>query len=460
MSLKRYLPFLLAPIAAGSFLSCGQQPAPGPGPLSVLIENVNVVDVERGQVVAGQQIAIDSGRIRYIGSEVPDAGSYATRIDGGGAYALPGLTEMHAHIPSPPASEARIEETLFLYLSNGITTIRGMLGHPYHLELRQRQEAGQLLSPRIFTSSPSLNGNTVPDPAEAARKVRQYAADGYDFLKIHPGIRRDVFDTLVRTAREAGIPFAGHVPVQVGIRHALQSGYATVDHVDGYLEGLVPEAAGVNPEENGFFGFRFTPLADTTLIGELMALTRQKQVWVVPTQSLFERWFAPTDADSLLAQPEMRYMPEETLASWKRTQQEYQSDPSWDPELWQAFDGIRRELIYRLYKEGYGLLLGSDAPQVFNVPGFSIHHEIAGMRRAGIPPDEILRMGTLYPARFFGMEDQSGSLEAGKEASLFLVGSNPLEDPAALREVRGVMLRGTWLSREALDEKLEAIARQ
>ena len=290
--------------------------------------------------------------------------------------------------------------------------------------------------------------------------MRQYAAEGYDFLKIHPGIQREVFDTLVKTAREAGIAFAGHVPVQVGIRHALESGYATVDHVDGYLEGLVPESAGVDPEENGFFGYNFTPLADTTLIDGLMALTREKQVWVVPTQSLFERWFAPTDADSLLAQPEMRYMPAETRANWKRSHEQYVSDPAWSPEQWQAFDAIRRQLIYRLSKEGNGLLLGSDAPQVFNVPGFSIHHEIAGMQRAGIPPAEILRMGTLYPARFFGREDQSGSLEAGKEASLFLVGGNPLEDPAALRQVQGVMLRGQWLSREAIDEKLEAIARQ
>ena len=460
MFLKRFLPFLLAPLSACSLLGCGQQPAPGPGPLSVLIENVHVVDVVGGQVISGQQIAIDSGRIRYIGSEVPDAGSYATRIDGGGAYALPGLTEMHAHIPSPPASQERIEQTLFLYLSNGITTIRGMLGHPYHLELRERQQAGELLSPRIFTSSPSLNGTTVPDPAEAARKVRQYAAEGYDFLKIHPGIKREVFDTLARTALEAGIPFAGHVPVQVGIRHALESGYATIDHVDGYLEGLVPETAGVNPEENGFFGYRFTPLADTALIGDLVALTREKQVWVVPTQSLFERWFAPTDADSLLAQPEMRYMPQETLANWKQSHEQYLSDPAWNPGQWQAFDAIRRQLIYRLYKEGHGLLLGSDAPQVFNVPGFSIHHEIAGMQRAGIPPAEILRMGTLYPARFFGLENQSGSLEAGKEASFVLVGGNPLEDPAALRGVQGVVLDGRWLSRSDIDARLAEIAGQ
>ncbi len=441
-----------------ALFGCGNPPAPMRGPQSVLIEHVHVVDVVRGETLADRQIAIDSGRILMIAEAVPDPNTYASRIDGQGAYAVPGLTEMHAHIPSPPATEAQIEETLFLYLANGITTIRGMLGHPYHLELRAKQEAGDLLSPRIFTSSPSLNGNTVPSPADAARLVAQYASEGYDFLKIHPGIQRDVFDTLVKTAREVGIPFAGHVPVQVGIRHALESGYATIDHVDGYLEGLVPEEAGVNPEENGFFGYNFTPLADTTRIASLVGLTREQQVWIVPTQSLFERWFAPTDADSLLAEPEMRFMAAETLQNWKNSHGQYLADPAWSPQQWQTFDALRRQLIYRLYKDGHGLLLGSDAPQVFNVPGFSIHHEMDAMRRAGIPPEDILRMGTLYPARFFGLEDRSGSLEAGKEASLLLVGGNPLQDPTALRAVKGVMLRGRWLPRETLDIRLKEIA--
>lgn len=453
--LFRY-PLLLA--GAGALFSCGDQTTPMRGPQSVLIEHVNVVDVVNGSILADHQIAIDSGRIVLMGEAVPNPDTYATRIDGQGAYAVPGLTEMHAHIPSPPATEAQIEETLFLYLANGITTIRGMLGHPDHLTLREKQAAGDLLSPRIFTSSPSLNGNTAPSGAEAARLVRQYASEGYDFLKIHPGIKREVFDTLVKTAREAGIPFAGHVPVQVGIRHALENGYATIDHVDGYLEGLVPESAGVTPEENGFFGYNFTPLADTSRLAGLVALTREKQVWIVPTQSLFERWFAPTDADSLLAEPEMRYMAAATLQNWKNSHQQYLADPAWSPQQWQAFDALRRQLIYRLYKDGHGLLLGSDAPQVFNVPGFSIHHELDAMGRAGIPPEDILRMATLYPARFFGLEAGSGSLEAGKEASLLLVGANPLEDPTALRAVQGVMLKGQWLPRETLDARLNEIA--
>ena len=451
----KYIFLLLLLLAS----SCRPDRKP-PSSSALLLRNVNVVDVVRGEILENRQMVVDSGLIRLIAEEVPAPEGYQNSIDGKGAYVVPGLTEMHAHIPSPPAAtEQRIEETLFLYLAGGVTTIRGMLGHPYHLELRQQAASGAVTGPRIFTSSPSLNGNTVATPREAIQKVRQYASDGYDFLKIHPGIRREVFDSLVATARQEKIPFAGHVPVEVGIRHALESGYATIDHVDGYLEGLVPESAGVDPNENGFFGFNFTPLADTTRIGGLMALTRQKEVWVVPTQSLFERWFAPAGVDSLLAQPEMRYMPASTLDNWKRVKEQYMQDPAWDPVRWEAFNEIRLQLIRRLYHEGHGLLLGSDAPQLFNVPGFSIHHEIAGMQRAGLTPIEILRMGTIYPARFFGQEDSWGSLEPGKSADFVLVRGNPLEDLGTLRQPEGVMVRGSWLSREDIDKKLGEIAR-
>ena len=250
---------------------------------AILISNVTIIDVVTGDLISDRQIVIDSGKIKKIVAKLENNEVYKTEIDGQGKYALPGLAEMHAHIPSPPTSKERTEEVLFLYLSNGITTIRGMLGHPSHLELRKAAEEGKLLSPRIFTSSPSLKGHSVTTAEEARNKVISYKNDGYEFLKIHPGINRDVFDELVKTANEAGITFSGHVPVDVGIEHALNSKYASIDHVDGFLEGLVPASANVDPNDNGFFGYNFTKLADTAKIEALVELSEKNKVWIVPT---------------------------------------------------------------------------------------------------------------------------------------------------------------------------------
>lgn len=453
----KHLTSLVGLVAATLLTACTSTQNEQTSPDAILFTNVHVVDVANGTLLEHRQVLVDSGRILQIGDSEDHLPAAARVVDGQGGYLIPGLTEMHAHIP-PPTDPQWVQDALFLYLSQGVTTIRGMLGHPQHLQLRVDTEAGRVTGPRIFTSSPSLNGNTVPDPRTADSLVRTYAADGYDFLKIHPGIPLEAFNALVATAKETGIPFAGHVPVAVGIRHALESGYATVDHVDGYLEGLVPPEAGLAPDANGFFGFNFTDRADTTYLGELLQATLEHDVWVVPTQSLFERWFAPTTADSLLAQPEMQYMPQAIRDQWRRSKTQYMADANWNAERWVRFNALRLELIRRLHEEGQGLLLGSDAPQIFNVPGFSIYHEVIGMRNAGLPMSDILKMGTLDPARFFGLENEIGSIQAGKKAEFVLLAENPLIHPEALRAIRGVMRQGTWHDAEALEAGLQAIA--
>ncbi|MDX1477058.1 MAG: amidohydrolase family protein, partial [Saprospiraceae bacterium] len=225
---------------------CGQHLMPDPQ--AYRITSVSIADVRANKVIPAQDVYIRDGRI----VRVQPSGSQAfpgewRPLDGTGKFLMPGISEMHAHIPVPrDGDDSNVRETLFLYLSNGITTIRGMLGNPYHLELKEMIARDEVLSPRVYTSSPSLNGNSVQTPEEAQRKVTQYATDGYDFLKIHPGIALPVMERLVSTAQAEGIPFAGHVPHDVGVRRALAFGYASIDHADGYIEGLMPPGTDLN----------------------------------------------------------------------------------------------------------------------------------------------------------------------------------------------------------------------
>jgi hypothetical protein len=441
------------------FVQCNQ---PGgnqvSGKVDLVFLHVNVIDMEENRVLPDYAVTVHEGKIKeLVPADDIDPDSYKEVIHGSGKYIMPGMAEMHAHIPHPGAENHRIEETLFLYLSNGITTIRGMLGHPQHLQLKEDVEDGKILGPRIFTSGPSLNGNTVTSVEEANRKVIEQQKAGYDFLKLHPGIKLEVFDEIVRSANETGIEFAGHVPVEVGIIHALESGYASIDHVDGYLEGLVPPDAGVNPEQNGFFGINFAHLADTTLLPELIRLTRENNVWIVTTQSLFTRWASPEPAEFYLGQPEMKYMPASTLKEWEQSKNRLTSDPGYQVDQWEKMMAVRKLIIRELYETGL-LLLGSDAPQVFNVPGFSIHHEIESLLDCGLTPYEVLKTGTLNPAAFFDRQGEFGSITTGASADLILLNDNPLEDIEHLQNPAGVMVRGQWLDRAFLDSELSRIA--
>ena len=451
--------FQLSLLAVALCCSSCQAPASQEDVEEIIFENVNVIPMTSEEVLEGQSVVIRDGKVHLIApKEEVSKGSKTTVIDGTGKYLMPGIAEMHAHIPQPGPGPDRVKETLMLYLSNGITTIRGMLGHESHLKLRSDVLTGEVLGPTIFTSSPSMNGNSVPTKEMADSLVRAHKQAGYDFLKIHPGIKLDVFEVMIATANEVGIGFSGHVPYDVGIRRAIESQYGSVDHVDGFVEGLVPEGQELSAEGNGFFGFNSAQVADESLIAELVQMTVDKKVWVVPTQSLFDRWASPVDPEILASQPEMKYMSKQTIETWKNNKNRFLNSGDFSEEKYEVFINLRRKLIKALNDSGHGLVLGSDAPQVFNVPGFSIQHEMAGMINAGLTPYEVLKTGTINIARFFGKVGDFGQVTVGASADLILLGNNPFEDITNMRRVEGVMVRGQWLDSGFIEGELKKIA--
>jgi imidazolonepropionase-like amidohydrolase len=178
---------------------------------------------------------------------------------------------------------------------------------------------------------------------------------------------------------------------------------------------------------------------------------------VVPTQSLFTRWFSPTDANALANEPEMQYMPSKTLYQWRQNKSNL-TGANYSEVLWQRFILFRHKILQSLYKADVDLLLGSDAPQVFNVPGFSLRHEMKSLADANLPPYVILRSGTANPARFFGRSGAFGTIVPGASADFILLEANPLENVGNTSKQVGVMLRGKWLSKEFIEAELEKIA--
>ncbi len=275
---------------------------------SLVFVNVAVVPMDRDVVLRSQTVVVRGDRIVELGPSTtvkPPAG--ATIVDGTGKYLMPGLAEMHGHLTG--GNDALNERILLLNVARGITTIRGMLGHPSHLVLRERVRKGELLGPTIYTSGPSLNGNTVPDAPTAERLVAEQKAAGYDFLKIHPGIARGPFDALAATAQKHGIGFAGHVPVDVGVRRAIEVRYRSIDHLDGYVEALLKDGAPVDPRQPGFFGLAFVDHLDESKLPALVAATKAAGVWNVPTQSLIPSFMGAESTEALAARAEMKYLP-------------------------------------------------------------------------------------------------------------------------------------------------------
>lgn len=433
--------------------------AAGDAPAALAFVGVNVVPMDRERVLADQTVIVVGDRIQRMGpaarTRVPDD---ALRIDARGKFLMPGLAEMHAHIPPEEVSDAQAESLFLLYLANGITTIRGMLGHPSHLALRERVARGELLGPRIYTSGPSLNGNSIPSADSARAAVRHQKAAGYDFLKLHPGLTPETFDAIADEARRVGIPFAGHVSNAVGLERALAAKQATIDHLDGYVPALVRDGAPVERAESQFFGFNLVDHVEESKVEALAAATKAAGVWNVPTQSLFTDWVARGAVDALAARPENRYVPKATVANWVRSVQNLTSNEAYSEERARRFLELRRKIVSALHRAGAPLLLGSDAPQVFNVPGFSIHEELRALADAGLSSYEALVTGTRNVAVFFGAAREFGTVEEGKAADLILLEANPLEDVANVRRRAGVVVRGRWLPEDEIQRRLDALA--
>ena len=423
-----------------------------------VIARVDVISMLEPGIQADRDVTVRDGTIVAVDAGGSAEVSDTTRvIDGTDRFLIPGLAEMHAHVPVEPVYR---DEVLFLWVANGVTVARGMLGHPDHLALRDDLLAHRVLGPRLITSGPSFSGRTGGGPEAVRARVRAQQRAGYDFLKIHPGLTAAEFEALVATARDVGMEFAGHVTAAVGLWRSLEAGQTTVDHLDGYFDVLVPEDADV-PEGSSFsFGLGLTPFVDPDRIAAAAARTRALGGAVVPTETLSENTAGAHAWEAMTERPEFRYLPAELRENYvARLQRAAQAVT---PETGVEFLALRKRLIGALHDAGAPVLLGSDSPQVFNVPGFSIHRELEAMVAAGLTPYEALATGTTAPAAFFGTTKWGatkwGAIAPGRDADVVLLEADPLADIGNTRRIAGVMVRGRWLDRAEIDAGLAAIA--
>ena len=190
--------------------------------------------------------------------------------------------------------------------------------------------------------------------------------------------------------------------------------------------------------------------------------TREAGVWNTVTNVVVEKFVPVDEAERLMKLPEMRYISPVTLASW---------NPATDFRLKtmtaEDFDGLRRSHEARrrltgiLHRSGARILLGTDTPNPFVVPGFSIHEELQRLVDSGLTPYEALRAGTSsafeYLDEQLALDERFGTVAVGARADLILLEANPLDDVANVVRRVGVMVRGQWLPEDELQRMLEAV---
>ena len=420
---------------------------------TVVLAGVSVVPMDREEVLQNQTVIVENGRITYVGAE-RNAPTGATIVDGRGKFVMPGIAEFHAHVPTGAVAH----RALSLYALAGVTTARGMLGQPVHLALRDSIRNGQLFGPRLLTSGPSFNNNSVSSPAVAIAMVTDQKNAGYDLLKIHPGVPRVAFDSLAATANRLRIPFAGHVPLEVGLDVAITSKYSTIDHLDGFIEAMYNGTQPLTAQINGFFGLGIVRQLDQSRFQSIVQRVKASGVAMVPTQILMDNYTNTLTGEQLTGTDEFKYWLPQQVAQWRTAKNNVLQQPPVPAEQQREFTALRRRFIKALYDSGVPFLLGSDAPQLWNVPGFSAHRELGSLVAAGLTPYQALRTGTVNVAKFLGEEGQSGVVRQGARADLILVDGNPLQDIANTLRISGVVVNGRWIGSEERARMLAALA--
>lgn len=423
--------------------------------------NVNVLPMDDAgeRVLERQIVMIENGRVSLIG----DADQFSvaedvTSVDAEDYFLMPGLTEMHGHLPNPRMSDEDVRNLLFLYVANGVTTVRGMQGDPSQFALRSAIERGRLLGPKLYLASVSMNGTSVTTPEEASQRAREYKVDGYDLIKTHEGMSLDVFDALAETASEVHIPFGGHVSDYVGLRHALASGQVSIDHLDNYVEALASSDDRVD-EDRGLRGVgALLESVDESRIPELVRATVEAGAWVVPTMVLWETAFFNDrgSADVLSERPEVRYMPTEMVDRWREAVDTRLE--STEIEINRRIASLRRNVLTALHEGGANIAIGTDSPQIFSVPGFAMYHEMALYTEVGMTPYEVLEICTRRPAEYFDATDEFGTVAVGRRADLLLLSANPTDDISHIRNRVGVMVNGRWIPSDEIERRLRNIA--
>jgi hypothetical protein len=393
-------------------------------------------------------------------------------VNANGKYMVPGLWDMHVH--SAFISPAWDEKVIYsLYIANGVTGVRDMGGDPDVLESRRsRIESGELLGPHLMLAGPFLAAGksdrqtiAVNTPEEGREAVDTVKKRGLDFVKIL-SVPRDSYFAIADEASKQKMPFVGHVPYSVSVSEAATAGQKSIEHLTGVLLACSSRedqfrAQALTALTNrdyvafGKLGPQIISTYDQTRAGALFLKLAKSNTWQVPTL-VWTQANSHIDNADLESDPRLKYVPASVRRQWDPAKLREKTSP-------EELTGLKAEaardlqLVKAMHTAGVLFMAGSDGPDPYVFPGFSLHDELEWLVQSGFTPLQALQSATFNPALFTSKMDKYGVVELGRTADLVLLDADPLEDIRNTRKIFGVILGGKYYSRRDLDAMLQQV---
>ena len=411
-------------------------------------QNVRVLTMTDSGVIDGATVTVAGDAILSVGNGEAAIPEGARVVDGSGMTLMPGLADMHVHYWSEVQGP--------LYLANSVTTLRNMWGSATTLILDAGAKRGTFPAPHIYTPGPLMDG---PEPIwgegsamltsadQAVGAVESQRTTGYTAVKLYEGLTPEIYTAAVQAAKDRDMQVFTHVPEEMTIEDVLALGVDSIEHFEGVSQAVT------TADDDARYMARWAS-ADAERMREIAQASAESGVWHSPTFSVISvRYEYADDPDAFFAMPESGYI-SGGLSDWWRGAAVRMG--AFDEEKQAAIEN-QREFASMLYDAGAPMLIGTDTPNPFVLPGFAIHDELEAFIEVGIPVDEVLRMATADAAKFLREEGEWGVVAEGARADLVLLDADPREDLTTLRRPAGVMMNGHWYDAAFLAAELDEI---
>ena len=405
------------------------------------ITNVNVIPMTvGGGVITDATVTITDGKIASINGLIPDS---VEIIDGKGKWLIPGLIDMHVHVPTDghfnttyPTRAAAIftstQDLMTPFVANGVTTIFELNSRAGHFGQRNEILRGDVIGPRMALAAMINGGNEsgriANTPSDGRQSVRMAKAEGYEFIKTYSQLNAETYKAIVDEANRQGMKVIGHIPnaFKGHIEEAFVSHFGMAAHA----EELFKQTEGNSNQDPN----------------QLAQLAKNNGTWLCPTLIVIVSAAEQgRTLDSLRTSPTLQYVHPLLQSKWLTSNNYNKNATPTSLARLDRMQSFNKQLVKACKDVGVPIVAGTDAGSSGVVWGFSLHDELALLVEAGLTPEEALASATRLPAAWLGIDSIVGSVEVGKCADLVLLDESPLTDIHNTTKIAGVFVNGRWL---------------
>ena len=440
----------------------------------VALQHVRVIDGTGGPVTENQTIVIDNGLIRSVG---PDASasvpSGARVMDLSGRTVVPGLVGMHDHLhyattgpllarPGAPTIWMLAAFTApRLYLANGVTTVRpaGTWEPDTELNLKRQIDSGKMPGPTIYVTGPFLDGDdtgmfqnhVLTGPEDATKQVNFWIDQGITNFKAYQHVTRAELAAMIKAAHARGAKVTGHV-CAVGFREAAELGIDGLEHgirADSeFTPGKKPDVCPPGPD---------TAAAITKLdmkskpVQDMIKLLVDRNISITSTLAVNEpgpgRGVQPGVLQVLAAPALAGYLAARVMA------EKNVGTPA--AEAAAALYRKEVEFEHEFVKAGGLLMAGPDAGQGGLLGGFADLRDVELLVDTGFTPAQAIQIASHNGAKWLGIGDKVGTVQAGKQADLVVVNGDPSKNIDDIEKVETVFKNGVGFDSQKLLQSIQ-----